>query len=315
MILVTGATGFVGSALVRQLLALGERVKAASRSPAELGDADLRWIKVDDLGPDNCWLDALDGVECVVHCAARVHVMRDAAVDPLAAYRLANVQGVVTLAQQAAQAGVKRLVFLSSIKVNGEWSLPSRPFAADDVPNPQDPYGISKWEAEQALLTISRETGLEVVIVRPPLVYGPGVRANFQAVMTWLRRGIPLPLGAVSHNRRSFVALDNLVSLLALCIRHPAAINQIFLVSDGEDLSTTCLLRRLGQAMDKPARLFPVPSCLLRAGTRLSGRHDLALRLLGSLQVDIRHTCDVLGWNPPVTVDEELRRTVQAFLL
>jgi nucleoside-diphosphate-sugar epimerase len=243
-----------------------------------------------------------------MHIAARVHVMNERAGDPLAEFRRVNVDGTLNLARQAASAGANRFVFVSSIKVNGESTTETQPFTAADTPAPQDPYGISKMEAEQGLRQIAAETGMEVVIVRPPLVYGPGVKANFASMMRAVQRGLPLPLGSVTHNRRSFVALDNLVDLLITCIDHPAAANQTFLVSDGEDLSTTDLLRRLGQALNKPARLFPVPPSLLQLGANLLGKGDMAQRLLGNLQVDISHTRNTLNWTPPISVDEGLRR-------
>jgi nucleoside-diphosphate-sugar epimerase len=242
--------------------------------------------------------------------AVRVHVMDDTSADPLAAFRQTNTAGTLNLARQAAAVNVRRFVFVSSVKVNGESTAKNLPFAATGAPAPQDPYGISKMEAEQGLRQIADETGMEVVIIRPPLVYGPGVKANFASLMRAVQRGIPLPLASVTHNRRSFVALDNLVDLLITCIDHPAAANQTFLVSDGEDLSTADLLRRLGQAMNKPARLFPVPPSLLQLGANLLGKGDMAQRLLGNLQVDISHTRNTLSWAPPISVDEGLRRAV-----
>ena len=236
--------------------------------------------------------------------------MAERAHNPLVEFRRVNVDGTLNLGRQAAAAGVRRFVFVSSIKVNGEDTPSGRRFSNGDAPTPQDPYGISKMEAEQGLRQIAADTGMEVVIVRPPLVYGPGVKANFAALMRAVQRGIPLPLTSVTHNRRSFVALDNLVDLLITCIDHPAAANQTFLVSDGEDLSTADLLRRLGSAMEKPARLFPVPPSLLQLGANLLGKGDMAQRLLGNLQVDISHTRQTLGWTPPVSVDEGLRRAV-----
>ena len=247
----------------------------------------------------------------MIHTAARVHVMHDAATDPLSEYRRVNVQGTLHFARQAAAAGVKRFVFLSSIKVNGEATQVGQTFMADDAPAPQDPYGISKMEAEAGLREISAQTGMDVVIIRPPLVYGSGVKANFAAMMRWLSCGVPLPLGAITHNRRSLVALDNLVDLIVTCITHPAAANQTFLVSDGEDLSTTDLLRRMGQALGKPARLLPVPPALLKLGAALLGKPELAQRLCGSLQVDISKTRQLLGWCPPLSVDEGLRRAAK----
>ena len=248
----------------------------------------------------------------MVHTAARVHLLRDGAADPLAAFRRVNVQGTLDLAQQAAAAGVRRLVFISSVKVHGETTALGTPYFADDAPAPRDAYGSSKMEAEDGLRSIAATSGMEVVIIRPPLVYGPGVKANFQVMLRWLSRGMPLPLGAI-HNQRSLVALDNLVDLIVTCTHHPAAANQTFLVSDGEDMSTTQLLRRLGQAMGRPARLIPVPPALLKAGAAMLGKPGLAQRLCGSLQVDITKTRQLLGWSPPISVDEGLRRAAKGF--
>ncbi len=238
--------------------------------------------------------------------------MDDQAKDPLAEFRAVNVAGTLNLARQAVSAGVKRFVFISSIKVNGEGTASGKPYTADDTPMPVDPYGISKLEAEQGLQALSQETGMEVVIIRPVLVYGPGVKANFRSMMSWLRKGIPLPLGATG-NKRSLVAVDNLVDLIATCIDHPAAANQTFLVSDGEDLSTTQLLQRMGKALGRPARLLPVPASLLQAGAAMLGKRAIAQRLCGSLQVDIGKTRELLGWAPPVSVDDALRKTARAF--
>lgn len=308
MIVVTGAAGFVGSALARRLSADGRQVMPLAREPGTLeGPPSLQLVGAGDLSTRNDLSDLLRGASSVVHCAARVHVMQDRAADPLAAFRHLNVDLTESLARAAAAAGVRRFVFLSSIKVNGESTAPGRPFTTSDLPGPLDPYGISKYEGEQALWRVAAHTGLEVVVVRPPLVYGPGVRANFLAMMRWVRAGVPLPLGAID-NRRSLVALDNLVDLLVACIDRPAAAGGTFLVSDGEDLSTTDLLRRLGRAMGRPARLLPVAPGLLRALASLAGRRDVIDRLCGTLQVDIRSTVERLEWRPPVGVDTALAR-------
>ncbi|MDD0815400.1 SDR family oxidoreductase [Curvibacter sp. HBC28] len=312
MILLTGATGFVGQALLARLAQDGRAVRAVSRRrpPTPAGPTD--WVAMPDLGPDNDWRTALAGVEQVVHTAARVHVMHDTAADPLAEFRRANVEGTLALARQAAAAGVRRFVFVSSVKVHGEATAPGQPFRASDTPAPQDAYGLSKWEAEQGLHAIAQATGMAVVIVRPPLVYGPGVQANFAALMRWLARGRPLPLGRVRDNRRSLVALGNLVDLLCVCLDHPAAAGQTFLVSDGEDLSTQDLLRRLGQALGRPAQLWPVPVLWLRLAAAGLGRGAAMQRLSGSLQLDITPTCQRLGWRPPVSVDQGLRLAAEA---
>jgi UDP-glucose 4-epimerase len=265
------------------------------------------------LAQDNDWSAALDGVDVVVHCAARVHVMKESAADPMTEFRRVNVAGTLNLARQAAAAGVRRFVFMSSIKVNGENTLPGRPFTADDVPAPTGHYATSKHEAEEGLRELARQTGLEVVVIRSVLVYGPRVKGNFLAMMRWLEKGIPLPLGRI-HNRRSAVALDNLVDLIVACLHHPAAANQIFLVSDGEDLSTTELLRRTAAAMGRPARLIPVPAIVLRAVAGLLVHPQIAERLCGSLQVDITRTTAALGWTPRVSVDTALRDTALEYL-
>lgn len=264
---------------------------------------------VGDIGPDTQWSTALAGVDCVVHCAARVHLMRESASDPLKAYRQVNSEGTRRLAEAAAAAGVGRLVFISSVKVMGETTAPGRPFRGDDVPCPADPYGQSKWEAEQALQAVASQSGLEVVVVRPPLVYGPGVRANFLRLMHAVQRGWPLPLGAVD-NRRSMVALDNLVDLVAVCVHHPDAAGQTFFVSDGTDLSTPGLIRAMAAAYGVPPNLWSVPVGLLRLAGTLTGQRDSVDRLVDSLQVDIETTRQRLGWQPVVTTEEGLRRLV-----
>jgi UDP-glucose 4-epimerase len=306
-VLITGANGFVGNALWRRLDAEpGIQAVGSVRSSAAAG-RHPRWSAVGELTAATDWSALVAGVDVVVHTAARVHVLDDAAADPLAEFQRVNVQGTLRLARQASAAGVGRFVFVSSVKVNGESTPSGRPFTADDRPAPLDAYGVSKHEAERALRELASQTGMELVIVRPPLVYGPGVKANFAAMMRWLGRGMPLPLGAVD-NRRSLVALDNLVDLLATCLRHPAAAGQTFLVSDGEDVSTTQLLRRMGAALGRPARLLPVPPSWLEWGAARIGKGDVARRLCGSLQVDITKTRDLLGWRPPLSLDEGLRK-------
>jgi nucleoside-diphosphate-sugar epimerase len=308
--LVTGANGYLGRALCSRAgaedLLLRECVRTATVKPP--GAVDQMVVGHIDGATD--WSRALNSCTAVTHLAARVHVMAERATNPLLEFRRVNVEGTLNLARQAAAAGVRRFLFVSSVKVNGEGTAESHPFNAADAPAPLDPYGISKMEAEQGLRQIANDTDMEVVIVRPPLIYGPGVKANFASLMHAVQRGIPLPLASVTHNRRSFVALDNLVDLLITCIDHPAAANQAFLVSDGEDLSTADLLHRLGEAMGKPARLFPVPPSLLQFSADLLGKGDMAQRLLGNLQVDISHTRNTLNWSPPISVDEGLRRAV-----
>lgn len=307
-VLVTGASGFVGTPLVATLRRHGWSVVSAVRytSGAEREGVHV----VGDIDARTDWRTALDGCDCVIHLAARVHVMDDDADDPLAAYRETNVSGTLNLARQAVESGVRRFVFLSSIKVNGEASLPGQPFTPDDRPNPEDGYAISKYEAEQGLQELASRSDMDVVIIRPPLVYGPGVKANFRSMMNWLATGIPLPFGAL-HNRRSLVGVDNLVDLIRVCLTHPAAANQVFLVSDGEDVSTAELLRRTAVAMGKKARLLPLPGSLLEWVAHVLGKGKLAQRLCGSLQVDISKTKERLNWTPPVGVDEGLRRAAE----
>lgn len=310
-VLVTGASGFVGNATCARLVAQGMNVIGMVRHLPDRPLSGVDYRIVGDLDANTDWRDALTGVDTIVHCAARVHVMQETAGDPLVAFRLANVAGTEQLARQAAAGRVRRFVFLSSVKVNGEEGLVA--FRETDLPAPQDVYGTSKYEAELGLREIAAETGMEVVMVRPPLVYGPGVKANFQALMRALVRGIPLPLGAI-HNRRSLVSLDNVVDLIVTCIEHPAAANETFLVSDGEDLSTTELIRRLARAMGRPARLIPMPTKVLMAGATILGKREVARRLCGTLQVNITRAREVLGWTPPVSVDEGLRRTANHYL-
>lgn len=312
--LITGPGGFVGTGLIQHLLAdPAQHVVAAFRAspPRPLERAQV--IQVSELGADTDWGEALARVDTVVHLASRVHVMNDTAVDPLAEFRRVNVAGSLHLARQAAAAGVRRFVYVSSIKVNGEATSTGRAFRSDDPPQPIDPYGISKHEAELALSRIATSTGMELVVVRPPLVYGPGVRANFRSMMNWLKRGVPMPFGAID-NRRSLLALENLCDLLATCLRHPAAAGQTFLASDGEDVSTTQLLWRLGRALGQPARLVPVPPALLRMMFGVMGKQDVSNRLFNSLQVDITPTRHLLGWQPPIDLGEGLRRVATAYL-
>jgi len=303
-IILTGASGFIGSPLLSKLKQTSEfqAIGVCRRSPQS--GSDLRLHALGDLQYAD--LSALlPGVDVLIHAAARAHIMKDEVVDPMAEYRRVNVEGTLSLARQAAAAGVKRFVFISSIGVNG--NISTRPFRVDDQPNPAEPYAQSKWEAEQGLMKLAAETSMEVVIIRPPLVYGPDAPGNFGSLVRWIEKGVPLPLGAI-HNKRSLVGIDNLVDLIVHCIDHPAAANQVFLAGDGEDLSTTELLRGVGKAMGKSARLIPVPAGLLQFGATLLGRKAMAQRLLGSLQVDISKTCELLDWKPPYTVEEGLRR-------
>ncbi len=313
-VLVTGANGFIGNRLCKVLLKSGYAVRAGFRQLNSSINCIIQdQVIVGDINLSTNWKNALQNVDCIVHLAARVHVMKDSAIDPLAEYRKVNVDGALNLARQAAQAGVHRFIFISTIKVNGEQTFPGRPFTEKDVPVPVDPYGISKYEAEKKLRALADETGMEVVIIRPVLVYGPGVGGNFASMMYYLCKGIPLPFGAI-HNQRCLLALDNLVDLLVTCIDHPSAANQIFLVSDGKELSTTELLRRMATALNVPSRLIPIPEKLLMLGATILGKQAVVLRLLGSLQVDITKTRVFLGWSPPVRADEALHDAACHFL-
>jgi nucleoside-diphosphate-sugar epimerase len=334
-VLATGASGFVGRAICVQAVCQGLVVRGALRKHGELPDS-VEPVVVGEINGATNWGHALDEVNVVIHLAARVHVMHDTSADPLAEFRKVNVQGTENLARQAARAGVKRLVYVSSIKVNGETTSseaasalaeipPSPPFAKGgvvrsqrvravfretDVPDLQDPYGISKWEAEQVLYRVAKETGLEVVIVRPPLVYGAGVKGNFAQMLKVLAKGTPLPLASI-RNLRSLVYVENLVDALILCGTHPAAAGQTYLVSDGEDVSTPDLLRQLGMGMGCPARLFRCPLPLLKIAGRFAGKSDQVERLLGSLQVDSSKIRRELGWKPPYTLQQGLQETAQ----
>lgn len=311
-VLVTGANGFVGKSLCTKLIEQSHSVRGAVRS-ASVQIENTETLSIGEINANTDWASALRGIDVVIHLAARVHVMNDNAADPLDAFRKINVDGTLNLARQAVKAGVRRFVFISSIKVNGEGTLSGQAYTAEDRPAPVDCYGISKLEAENELRQMAAQSGMEVVIIRPPLVYGPGVKGNFYSMMRWLEKGVPLPLGAI-HNKRSFVALDNLVDLIATCVTHPAAANQIFLAGDGADISTTELLQYLGNALGKPARLLPMPVWMLKTGAMLLGKSDMAQRLCGSLQVNIGKTCQLLDWKPPVTVDETLTKTAADFL-
>ena len=285
-ILVTGANGFVGKSLTAELFGQGHTVQAAVRNkvaPIENVETTI----VGEINGSTDWSQSLAGVSTVVHLAARVHIMRDSAADPLAEFRAVNVRGTLNLARQAAAAGVRRFVFLSSIGVNGAVTELNKPFTSEDSPEPHSSYAISKYEAEIGLREIAIETGMRVVIIRPPLIYGANAPGNFGSLLRMVRRGVPLPLGSVTHNRRSFVSLNNLVDFIITCIHHPNAANQTFLVSDNEDVSTADLLRRMAVALGVPSRLIPVPLCVLNAGAKLLGKADVAQRLLGNLQVDI----------------------------
>ena len=317
-ILVTGADGFVGKAVCRGLLRAGYNPRAGLQSCAlwpELRAAakGLREFSViGDLSASPNFNRALENIAVVVHLAARVHIMHDGAVDPLKEYRRVNVDASQALACAAAKQGVRRMVFVSTAKVNGE-STSGKPFTEGDAPDPQDPYAVSKWEAEEALRSVAADTGIEIVIVRPPLVYGSGVRANFLRLMRLVERGIPLPVPD-TRNRRSLIGVENLADILAVCTSHPGAANQTFMVSDGEDVSTRELVVRLARALGRPARFLPVPEFSLRLAARLVGKEAAVNRLLGSLVISSDKARQTLGWTPPVTLDGGLAATARWYL-
>lgn len=307
-IIITGASGFIGRRLVTTLQSKPDvDLTATVRRSVDLPAA--RVVEVQGLDSDTDWTTALIDQQILIHAAARAHIMKDEVADPLSEYRRVNVGGTINLARQAAAAGIKRFIFISSIGVNG--NVNTHPFTDDDIPNPSELYAKSKWEAEQGLWEIQCETGMELVIIRPPLVYGPNAPGNFGSLIHWIEKGIPLPLGAI-NNQRTLVALDNLVDLIITCIDHPAAANEVFLAGDGEDLSTTELLRGVARAMVKPSRLIPVSETLLMFGAALLGKKAMARRLLCSLQVDISKARNLLGWRPPIPVEEGLRRCFES---
>ena len=308
-VLITGANGFVGSAL-NSHIAFENLFHVLPTT--RLGKAE-NTLSVDFSAGFNLERE-LCNIDAVIHCAARVHIMNDSSSSPLEAFREVNTYGTLNLAQQAADAGVKRFIFISSIKVNGESTGLDSPFKPDDDFTPTDPYGLSKYEAEVGLRKMAKETGMEVVIIRPPLVYGPGVKANFASMMKWVNKGVPLPLGGIRENKRSLVSLDNLVDLIITCVDHPKAANQTFLVSDDEDVSTSLLLTNMATALNAPNRLLPIPTTWLTIVAKLIAKPAIAQRLCGSLQADISKTKDLLNWTPPYSFAECMKKTADAFI-
>ena len=307
---VTGASGFVGRTLIHTLSLRSHEIVAAMRAAPSDRDTPSNSVAIGDINATTNWSAALHGADAVVHLAARVHVMRDTAIDPLAEFRRVNTDGTLNLARQAAAAGVKRFIFLSSIGVNGNSTSQGKIFTENSASLPHDPYSVSKHDAEVGLRAISKSTGMEIVIIRPTLVHGSKAPGNFGKLTRLVAKGLPLPLASID-NRRSLVGIDNLVDFIITCLEHPAAANETFLVSDGEELSTPDLIRRMARAMNRPARLLPVPKSVLMAVASMLGKRDMAQRLCGSLQVDISKARALLGWNPPVSVDEGLRRAVK----
>jgi len=292
------------------LLYRGHEPSAAVRCLQHNQHATLNSFVVGKIDCTTGWFKALQSTEAVIHLAARVHVMRESAREPLAEFRRVNTEGTLHLARQAAEVGVRRFIFLSTIGVNGNSTLRGKVFAPTDTPSPHDPYSLSKYEAEIGLRSIAQSTGMEVVIIRPTLVYGANAPGNFGKLTRLVAKSFPLPLGSI-NNLRSFVGIDNLVDFIVTCLEHPAAANETFMVSDGEDLSTPDLIRRMARAMNRPARLLPVPVWALKAGALLLGKGDAVQRLCGNLQVDISKSRTLLGWNPPISVDEGLRLAVK----
>lgn len=312
IVLVTGVTGFIGRFLCSQLIVKDFRIRGTLleyEKPSSLGDG-VEPATVEPLGANTSWNNALVGIDIVIHLAARVHIMDDPSTNPLDEFRKVNVEGTLKLARDCVSVGVRRFVYVSSIKVNGEENIV--PYTPDSLPKPTDPYGISKWEAEQGLRKIASETALEVVIVRPTLVYGPGVKANFLNMMKIISKGIPLPLASI-NNKRSLIYVENLVDALATCATHPKAAGQTFLVSDGEDVSTPELIRRTASALGMPTRLFPFPVTLMRLAGKLIGKSGAVNRLTGSLIVDSLKIREELGWSPPFSMDYGLKETAEWF--
>lgn len=314
-VMVTGANGFVGSALIDRInLHRDIEVLGVVRDAARAKNLAFPFFEVGSIDGDTCWESALNGVDFVIHTAARAHVLKDSSSDPLIDFRKVNVAGTLNLANQAAKSGVKRFVFVSSIGVMGAETFQT-PFCSTDLCSPHSPYAVSKYEAEVLLMELALKSDMEVVIVRPPLVHGANAPGNFDLLLRWLCNGVPLPFGSVVNNRRSLVGIDNLVDFLLLCIKHPDAVNKIFLVSDGEDISTADLLFRLSAALGKPIRLLPVPVRVLKLCFRLFGKAQLEQSLLSNLQLDISHSTKILGWKPSVSLDDGLKRAVFGFLL
>lgn len=307
MILLTGATGFLGSSIIEQ---------ASNITFVTLGRKPIgkhNYIFYDFLDGQDFTLP-YSNISCIIHCAARVHVMTDGSIDPLNEYREVNTIGTMNLARKAVQSGVKRFIFISTIKVNGESTEVNRPFKFSDERSPEDFYGQSKSEAEVQLLKLAKDTGLEVVIIRPTLVYGPGVKANFAYLLNLVSKGYPLPFGCITSNKRSLVSVTNLVDLIITCIDHPKAANQVFLVSDDHDVSTASMVREMSKALGVPSRMISVPLWCYSLAAKVFSKQDVVSRLVGSLQVDITHTKETLGWAPPQTLQEGFRQTAQAVL-
>jgi len=311
-LLITGATGFIGSALINELLSKGFDLIASTRNKETSLPQQIKQINIGNILPSTNWSSTLSKVDTIIHTAARVHVMHDPSDDPLAEFRKTNTHGTLNLARQAAAAGVRRFIFISSIKVNGETTLPNRPFTPTDIFTPTDPYALSKFEAEIGLLNLAKNSAMDIVIVRPPLVYGSNVKGNFALLLKYIKKNVPLPFSAI-HNQRSFVALDNLIDFIIQCISPPNAANEIFLISDDSDISTTELLQKMATAFNKKILLFPIPNFFLIYLTKLTGNKKIADRLLNSLQIDISKAKKLLNWKPVTTIDQQLKKMAEVY--
>ena len=312
-ILITGSTGFVGQKLCKKLISDNYLIREAVRSSSKKRFDKREIFNVGGIDKSTNWSASLKDIDCVIHCAARAHVMNENKLETLAIYRKVNVDGTRNLAEQCAKAGVKRLIFLSSIKVNGEKTEESFSFRHDDNPKPKDAYGISKWEAELALQQVSKKYGIEIVIIRSPLVYGPNVKGNFLKLINIAARRIPLPISRV-NNIRSFVCIENLIDLISCCIKHPAAAGKIFLVSDNKDMSTPELIKKISKAMGKSQYFIPIPVFILQLLGAVIGKSSEIERLVSNLQVDCNNTFEVLGWRPPVNSDDAITETIKWYL-
>lgn len=313
-VLITGATGFLGKPLIKQL---SNKFTKRNIFPVIRKNFNSFYefspIVVDGINSTTDWSDKLQGIDCVIHCAARVHIINEVNEDPIEVFREVNVRGTLQLARSAAVSGVKRFIFISSIKVNGESTTGILPYQSSDTPNPEDPYGISKAEAEEGLKKLAEQTGMDVVVIRPPLVYGPGVKANFAAMLKLVSSGVPLPFGCIKNNQRSMVYVENLVSLIIECINNTNAANQTFLVSDDDDLSTKAFVQGLSKVFGKSCFMIPVPNTVLSLAGKALGKTAIIDRLCGSLQVDISYTKNTLNWQPPYSVEQGFVATVNAF--
>ena len=311
-ILITGATGFVGSHLLQMALAQNREVICPIRA-SKHATSHSRASQIQNIDRQTDWQPHLNNVHTVIHCAARVHVMNDTATDPLTAFREVNLYGSLRLAEQAAAAGVRQFIYLSSVKVNGEMTIDGQAFSENDPPLASDPYGISKQEAEAALLELGQRSGMAITIIRPPLVYGKGVAANFLSLLIWVKKQIPLPLGSI-HNQRSFVFVKNLCDFILHCVQDPRAFNQIFLVSDGRDLSTTELLQEAAKALEVPSRLLPFPVSLMTFAAKLIGKKNITDRLCQSLRIDSQKAQKQMMWTPPYTIQQGLRESAASLI-